>query len=371
MIDDLTQLKQFRQHEPPAGDEAREAARAALALAVTAERHRLQRAPTSRRGRRHAPRTGRGRSRSQIWLKRTALVGAVCAVTVAAAATLLAGSPGSPPSAVAAVLEKLATVAKSQPPVDAPRRGQYLYVASLQSNESQAPEVGCTMLVPERREIWIGADGSGRLRETHGPPSYFSQSDRAACQRAGLGSASGRARSDDWFAPNCLAPSLGSRLRGDFNNPAKLLQMMRRIDGGPPGPAENFVHVGDFLRESDASPALRAALYRAAATIPGVRLLGPTHDRSGRSGIGVEFVSSRWRSELIFDSRTSALLGEQTLSPTGAVLEWATYLRTRIVDSPGGRPPAGLGPPCTNTGSGSGHDLPGGGSVINGAPPAP
>jgi hypothetical protein len=43
-----------------------------------------------------------------------------------------------------------------------------------------------------------------------------------------------------------------------------------KIEGGPPGPAENFTQIGDLLRETDASPALRSALYQVAETIPGV-----------------------------------------------------------------------------------------------------
>ena len=57
-------------------------------------------------------------------------------------------------------------------------------------------------------------------------------------------------------------------------DPGTLLVQMRRADGGPRSAGEDFVHVGDFLRETDARPALRAALYRATALIPGVRLLG-------------------------------------------------------------------------------------------------
>jgi len=46
-----------------------------------------------------------------------------------------------------------------------------------------------------------------------------------------------------------------------------------KVEGGPPGPAEAFTQVGDLLRETDASPALRAALYSAAAGLAGVKSL--------------------------------------------------------------------------------------------------
>ena len=77
-------------------------------------------------------------------------------------------------------------------------------------------------------------------------------------------------------------------------DPAQLAAMIssRKIEGGPPGPAEDFVQVGDLLRESDASPALRAALFKVAAGIPGVKLLGTVTDSDGRSGIAIAFPHS-------------------------------------------------------------------------------
>ena len=88
----------------------------------------------------------------------------------------------------------------------------------------------------------------------------------------------------------------------------------------------------NLLRETDASPALRAAIYKVAATIPGVEVLGPARDHSGRLGIGLAYNTAGARSELIFDPRTSALLGELDTDPAGALVGWAVYLRSRIVN---------------------------------------
>jgi hypothetical protein len=174
---------------------------------------------------------------------------------------------------------------------------------------------------------------------------------------------------DSWFAPQCLDPGLASRLpRGSFQDPATLLREMRTIDGGPKGPGEDFVHIGDFLRESDDSPALRAAIYRAAATIPGVKLLGPTTDHLGRRGIAIGYPRAGTLSELIFDQRTSALLGEQTVSSaTRRVSEWAAYRDSEIVARVPTRPPGPLAPPCVNYG-GYTHTGAGGVGIMTGAP---
>jgi hypothetical protein len=150
-------------------------------------------------------------------------------------------------------------------------------------------------------------------------------------------------------------------------NPRTLLQQMRRIDGGPPGPAEDFVHVGDFLRETDASPAVRAALYRAAALIPGVKLLGMVRDHLHRRGLGVAYDSHGVRHELIFNSRTSALMGEEDTGPPGSE-SWAVYLTSRVVDRLPQRPPVRLSPPCVNGGGYATHTSRG--DVMTGSKPA-
>ncbi len=43
------------------------------------------------------------------------------------------------------------------------------------------------------------------------------------------------------------------------------------------------------MRESDVPPVIRAALYKATALIPGVKLLGPQTDPAGQTGLGVAY----------------------------------------------------------------------------------
>jgi hypothetical protein len=94
------------------------------------------------------------------------------------------------------------------------------------------------------------------------------------------------------------------------------------------------VHIGDFLRESDTPPAIRATLYRAAALIPGVRLLGRTRDHAGRFGLGVAFTfHGRPAAELIFDQKTAALLGEEYFDRSGRLTSWSVYLKRKVVNA--------------------------------------
>lgn len=79
------------------------------------------------------------------------------------------------------------------------------------------------------------------------------------------------------------------------------------IKGAGPNPtAELFTIVGDLLRESPASPALRNALYDVAAGIPGVRVVGRVTDLLGRTGTGVE----RDGETLVIDPHTGELLAD-------------------------------------------------------------
>ncbi|HTP18567.1 MAG TPA: CU044_5270 family protein [Solirubrobacteraceae bacterium] len=340
MIDELERVRTFGADVPAPHDEAEQAARAALARAI-----RRDERVTAREGI-----AASRRPRRRVWLVWVTAAAATAIVVVIVSGVVGSGSAGGPQTASAAVFTKLAAVAKAQPSF-APGPGQYLYVDSVQSNASDAPEVGCTMYVPEHRQIWIGADGSGRLLENDGQATFPSARDRAACARAGLLGSAAPNTYDNWFAARCL--SLGPVNLEDLPpDPVALRAMLdaRHIEGGPHGPAEDFVQIGDLLRETDASPALRAAIYKVAATIPGVEVLGPARDHSGRLGIGLAYGHSGGRSELILDPRTSALLGELTTDSAGKLVGWAVYLRSRIVNGLPRRPPAPLRPACVNGG---------------------
>jgi hypothetical protein len=95
---------------------------------------------------------------------------------------------------------------------------------------------------------------------------------------------------------------------------------------------------------------VRAALYRAAALIPGIHLLGMVRDHLGRRGLGVAYDSHGTRHELIFNPQTSALMGEQDIGSAPGANSWAVYLRSQVVDRLPHRPPVPLSPPCVNGG---------------------
>jgi hypothetical protein len=334
MTNELDLVRRFRADEPDASDDAIAAARAALSRAIAAT------AP--------APSRPRRRHTTRAWRLRGVLVTA--ALTIAVVAVWPFGSGGGPSvsPALAATLNRLAQIAASGPSL-VPHRGQYLYVASDSNQESDAIVNGkeCVTYAPERRQVWIGADGSGLLRESFGTATFTSAGDRSLCQAMPKGAISQPGTSNLWFAPHCFSIGPNNDVNALSTDPRKLLVQMRRADGGPHSAGEDFVHVGDFLRETDARPALRAALYRAAALIPGVRLLGTVRDHLGRHGLGVAYRNH----ELIFNPQTAALMAEQTIGDPG----WTAYLASRVVNRLPRRSPLPLTPPCVNYGGSITH----------------
>jgi len=295
----------------------------------------------------------------------------IATATVAAAAvlgvSLLSSGPAAGPSpAVAAVLQHLARIAARGPSL-VPGAGQYLYVDSV--NDYPTIQMlrhgpGCIAYGTQHRQVWVAADGSGLLRESSGPATFTSAHDRALCLRAEPKSALSAGIYNMWFADQCFQLGPTNDMQSLSTNPRTLLREMQKIDGGPRDPGEDFKRVGDFLRETDASPALRAALYRVAALIPGVKLLGTVRDHSGRRGLGVAFISHGFRNELIFNARTAALLGERGVGKAPGSSSWAVYIDSRVVGRVPYPSPRPLTPACHRD---SGHvsSVPGG-EVVTG-----
>lgn len=277
------------------------------------------------------------------------------------------GSTPGPAPAAAAALQRLARIAAAGPSL-VPGPGQYLYVRSVSNYPAFDGTTGCVSYAVDHRQVWIGANGSGLLRESGGPATFTSPTDAELCQKADPTGNTASGPSNLWFAADCFSLGPTNDMQSLSTDPSTLLAQMRALDGGPRTPAEDFVHVGDFLRETDASPALRAALYRAAALIPGVELLGTVTDHFGRQGLGVALTSDGVRNELIFNSQTAALMGEQSTGSAPGSDSWAVYLDSSVVDTQPYPSPLPLTPPCVHS-AGYAHKVPGG-DVMTGAPTA-
>jgi hypothetical protein len=77
--------------------------------------------------------------------------------------------------------------------------------------------------------------------------------------------------------------------------------------------------IGDMIRETIMPPALAAALYRLAATLPGATLVPHATNVAGRAGIGIMWTSKTakqvYKNEWIFDKSTLRFIGEKTYDP--------------------------------------------------------
>jgi len=362
-LDDL--IVDFRTEPAGLGDVAErvaaEYARRKLRDAIAAEHATGGQDPARRRA--------GGRWRTRRWL--IASMGAVvlvAAVLVVAAVLPNHGSGGgdvllpplAPPSASAAVvLNRVASVAARQPPSLFASPGQFAYskvlsgsTTSLSSGSLRAKRCGPSVEFSYSftEQDWVAPNGSGRQRITRGPntipPRY-----RAIAPQL---------RKD----MNGVEPSLDSRYRptmfpysspaGLPTNPRRLLvAIVRRFEHGKYALTTTFYRA-EALLVASASPALRAALYRMLAQLPGVQFLGHQRDQIGRAGIAVgQTDSAGIRSEILFNPATSKLLAESHIQatrprlprcvpviPVGTALDYSVYLQTGIVNSitatPGG-----------------------------------
>ncbi|HEX3175011.1 MAG TPA: CU044_5270 family protein [Solirubrobacterales bacterium] len=365
-MNEIELLRQLRAGLPAAKPESRAAARAGLMARIE-----------------HAKRPA-GTGTPSPWWRRPRLL-AIGGVSLAALLIALPigifGGSGKVQPAVGQVLRQVARVAASQAPV-APGPGQYLFTRSkdayLQAT-GYSPRCRAhpcdrdhpweatdewSVLVPADREAWIPFDDSrrGRVRVVAGKPRFVSADQRAGWVAAGspplprAGRVEDTALSGVGFLDPSELPTDPARLRQRIEG-----REIRGVDG-PPGEAETFTLIGDMLREGYLPAAVRAAIYRLTAELPGVELLGEVRDPVGRPGTGIAFTDRKrgTRHELIFDSATSALLGERESivesgaygfeAPPGTPIGYAAYLESKVVDSVGRGAPAGAGAPDRSVG---------------------
>ena len=278
------------------------------------------------------------------WALAVGVLTAVVAGVIAVVALLPAGESGGPSTAAAAVLLDAARTAARQPATAPPGPGQFIYTKSKGAFEMVGmgnnghPYV--IVFRPFTREDWLRPDGSGRIHEVDGHLQFPTPADRTVYKN------DSRKYIDGLTSNEKIGPGLPNynELNNVPTDPAKLKPLIenRKLEGGPPGDAETFTIIGDLLRETDGPPAVRSALYTIASQLPGVQLIGATHDQLGRPGTGVAYVSTGLRDELIFDPQTSALLAEQTTVvnrsldnpfPPGTVIGWTSYLASGVVNS--------------------------------------
>ena len=318
-------------------DDATRAWLASTRQAITAQ----PRGPGRRRARAQAPRRARGPG----W-RVLAVAGALAVAAGLAGGLLAAPLPGSRParsghaklSLTAAQFLNRAAAAAARQPAQRVRDDQYTYIASEErwATTFAAPGGGDgrTVVQPlHKREIWLPVSDickPGLLRYSSPGPARKINVTGISCPNRG-----------SWGYPTYRF------LQSLPTSPRTLLNMIyaatKRQGHGPH--REAFTTIGDMLREAIPPPAVSAALYRAAALIPGVRVIPHATDILGQSGIGVQFTRSKspapgvppYHPTWIFNPTTLQWIGETDGTVHGKMMG-SVVLKRAIVDRLGQQP---------------------------------
>ena len=249
------------------------------------------------------------------------------AAAVALALTLLPGSANSASPAAVRLLAKIAIAAAAQP-TPAVRDSQFWYIESWVAYQvcQGGSGTNCVVAKPHERQIWQSVSNqcvTGLLREDRQDTPLTFSSNYLHCPYRG-----------DVHDPTYRF------LQSLPTDPHALLSLIEReMQGQLPRPEEAFTTIGDLLGEAIAPPQVSAALYRAAALIPGVTVVAGATDAIGRHGIAVAFTYQGTRTEWIFSKQTFLYLGERDVNvANGSVTGESAVLQRAFVDRAGQLP---------------------------------
>lgn len=273
------------------------------------------------------------------------------AVPIVAAATLIAVSslPGSDTSPAAAALMRIALRVEARPsPHIGP--GQAWYVdergAYLDGVDAIVPPRGFSYMAASTHREWIACNGASHVIRTDGPPRFLDGADRQAWIAMGRPHTGGTLNIRD-HSPHPFALLGGQAncagVRAMPTDPAAIRAVLAsntRYEQVSPAYAE-LDAIAETLRNAPLSSRQAAALYRAAAGIEGIELLGPARDHTGRRGLAIaaDDTVNGGRLELIIDPRTGLLLGDDERAlrafprqhvRAGELLGWTVYLAAGV-----------------------------------------
>jgi hypothetical protein len=321
MVNELELMSGFREEVPlGSADQAEQAFLASIA----SQGH-------VRRLRPRAGLAGRRRTAAIIVATATAAGVAAAGLTLLPGSATPAGTTAGASPAAARLLAKIADVAAQQP---APlvRDSQFVYlktwgagsVCTEPSSGHVAAPGDCVPGQPDEVQFWypvssLCATGAflkdGKLTKF----SFKTASEdpaRFSCQG------------------NMNYPTY-QFLRTLPTSPRALLRLIQQTDGHPGANWWAFSTIGNLLY-SGSTPSVTAALYRAAALIPGVTVVPDATDTIGRPGVAVAFTSGSIRTEWIFSKQTLQYLGSREVSTANGALVSQTAIQQRaIVDRAG------------------------------------
>ncbi|MEU2869523.1 CU044_5270 family protein [Streptomyces olivoreticuli] len=236
---------------------------------------------------------------------------------------------------LAATVDRISLAAARQPALE-PRQDQYIYVESKVTGGHVDRSSGKEKLVVNplhSRQVWHSPDGLKNF--IYEPGHEFMDKNGEDLDRDPAHEVT------DWGSYNSV-----KALPVD---PETLLKRLYR--GGKSGDAQDdwtaFGEIGQLLDEQIAPPEISAALFKAAAKIPGVTLVDKATDATGRTGVAITHTYRNSRQEWIFDRNTYEYLGQREvlvepyrgLEP-GAVTSESVVVKRAVVNAkkelPGG-----------------------------------
>ncbi|GGR08708.1 CU044_5270 family protein [Streptomyces netropsis] len=253
------------------------------------------------------------------------------------------GAPGAPEATRLLDRIALAAAGGQRPAV---RAGQFVYVESKVAHAARSAAGGpAAAAAVHTRQVWLSADGRrpGLLREAGRPdaplgadaPVYTLDGPGATPRPSTLGK-----------GPSIDNPT-HEYVASLPTDPDALLKLIRdeTRGGGRDADQRAFTAIGDLLAETWAPPRVGAALYKAAAKIPGVTVVRAAADAAGREGVAVARTAHGQQTQWVFDRTTYAFLGERTVltetgeaGPAGTVVGTSAVLTKAAVDRVGETP---------------------------------
>jgi RNA polymerase sigma-70 factor (ECF subfamily) len=287
----------------------------------------------------------------------------------AAAALLVGGivvaevvrpSPGAIAEAAEVLNNAAAATIQTSDPVVGP--GQYLKIDTTSVNAAAVslgdPGTGgrsVEWLDKSSDHLYVPSDQTAEWiwnREARIPTTFFSEEAKAEATKyqqtqAGDSIRMGellRAPGGNFYrAPRLLFAGLPllEGVKTLPRDPQALLDTIRQLDNPDRSEAETLESIAAALQTGVVPADLRAALYKAAALIPGVTVVDREANLDGKTGtaIGIEDPDRGTRMDIIIDPATGLLIGQREVRmtagetfPAGTATSW-TSVQTSVVNS--------------------------------------
>ena len=242
---------------------------------------------------------------------------------------VLPSGHGGPPVSAASELRRLADLASAIQPMEPGAGFLYTDVESqaVGGGEDLGSGLFWDLLVRQRLQTWIAADGSGRQVTTIEQVRFASPEDRTRWIRAGRQP-----------LPTSKVDRYGPRGFGVFDveslpsDPERLREAIHagRVIEEARGPLGLFTGIGDLLAQPNTPPDVRRGLLELAAETRGITLEPGITDPLGRPGEGFTFRVEPSTETLIIDPDTARLLATVRVDGLGRT-SWSANVRDAAV----------------------------------------